>query len=219
MQLTTFKDLGDRGGSLTWAVHHEGHWWCNFAQYTDEKGKTFLAKLDTNWVEQARWSYPDQVLKRLGRDSISGGVWRGNELLVTGHHDPVLFRLTLPDAGNELAYVGEYQVPFSGQGIALDPKSGGMVGIIRGPLSPLIRDKNQIVFASPPRLTQIDENVRHVQREAPASGYADPSAAPVSVFEYPQSSVCCDLPDPCCECGIRRGIFGRCRARVAAHRK
>jgi hypothetical protein len=96
-----------------------------------------------------------------------------------------------------------------------------MVGIIRGPLSPVITGQNQIVFASPPRLTQIenieiDENVNHVQREAPASGYADHSAAPVSVFEYSPYSDWCVFFDPCCESGIRRGLFVRCRARVVA---
>ena len=56
MQLTTFKDFGDYGGSLTWAVFHEGHWWCNFARYSDENAKTFLARFivdeDDQWREQ-----------------------------------------------------------------------------------------------------------------------------------------------------------------------
>lgn len=214
MQLETFKDFGDDYvGSLTWVVRHNDHWWCNFARYKDKKAETFLAKFDMDWNEQARWTYPEQVLEGLGEFSISGGVWRENELLVTGHHEKVLFRLTLPEAGNELAYAGYYRVPFTGQGIAFDPKSGGMVGIIRSWLG-----QSQIVFASPPRLSQIEKNVKHVENEAPVSGNATQSASPVSVFESP-SSGCCDFFDPCCQRGIRRGWFVRCRARVVARRK
>ncbi len=34
MRLTTSKNFGNFGGSLTWAVRHDGHWWCNFATAT-----------------------------------------------------------------------------------------------------------------------------------------------------------------------------------------
>ncbi len=33
MELTTFHDLGQSDGSLTWVVRHDGKWWCCFAFY------------------------------------------------------------------------------------------------------------------------------------------------------------------------------------------
>lgn len=140
MQLTTFKDFGDFGGSLTWAVRHEGHWWCNFARYGDDNAKTVLVKLDDRWQEQGRWTYPAVVVRELGRYSLSGGVWRDGSLLVTGHDHPVLYRLQLPKDGNVLEFVEKQAAPFTGQGIAHDPKTGGLLGIDRG--------KRQVVFAT-----------------------------------------------------------------------
>jgi hypothetical protein len=139
MQLKVFKDFGDSGGSLTWALRRDGHWWCNFAHYGDANGRTFLVKYDPEWNELARWTYPDSVIRQLGRYSLSGGLWRGEDLLATGHDDPVLFRLRLPKSGTVLQFIDQQAAPFSGQGIALDPVSGGLIGIHRA--------KRQIVFA------------------------------------------------------------------------
>src|SRR5262249_55467648 len=138
---TTFKDFGDVGGSLTWVVYHEGHWWCNFARYGEENVKTALVKFDEQWREQGRWIYPMIVIRDLGRYSLSGGVWRDGSLLVTDHDNRVLYELRLPSAGNSLEFVRKCAVPFTGQGIAHDPKTGGMVGIDRA--------RRQVLFASP----------------------------------------------------------------------
>lgn len=143
MRLTTFKDFGNFGGSLTWAVQHEEHWWCNFARYGDDNAQTFLVKFNNDWREQGRWTYPDEVIRELGRMSLSGGLWRNGTLLVTGHDDPVLFQLRLPKTGNVLEFVGKQPAPFTGQGIAIDPKTGGLVGIQRS--------KKRVVFASDSR--------------------------------------------------------------------
>lgn len=139
MRLATFRDFGNFGGSLTWCIRRDGHWWCNFARYGDENGQTFLVKLDDDWKERGRWTYPPAVIRELGRYSLSGGVWQGDHLIVTGHDDPVVFELRLPEAGNVLDLVARKRVPFTGQGIAADPKTGGLVGIDRG--------KRRIVFA------------------------------------------------------------------------
>src|SRR5690606_26267224 len=101
----------------------------------------FLVRFDGNWQETGRWTYPSEVLRQLGRYSLSGGVWRDDALLVTGHDDPVLFRVRLPQAGNTLEYAGSQAVPFSGQGLAHDPVTGGLVGIRRS--------EKTIVLASP----------------------------------------------------------------------
>src|SRR4029453_243540 len=135
-----FKDFGNFGGSLTWAVRHDGHWWCNFARYGADNGQTFLVKLTGDWREVGRWTYPPEVIRDLGRNSLSGGLWQSDALLVTGHDDPVLFRLELPKEGTVLKFVGKESVPFTGQGFAIDPPTGGLVGIDRA--------KRQVVFAS-----------------------------------------------------------------------
>jgi hypothetical protein len=142
MQLTTYKDFGNFGGSLTWAVRHEGHWWCNFARYAADNAATFLVKFDDQWQDQARWTYPPEVIRELGRMSVSGGVWRDGSLLVTDHDHPVVYELKLPQEGGVLTFVGKHPAPFTGQGIALDPKTGGLVGINRA--------KRQIIFATQP---------------------------------------------------------------------
>jgi hypothetical protein len=131
MQLTTFKDFGNFGGSLTWAVFHEDHWWCNFARYGDDNAQTFLVKFKPNWEEVARYRYPPDLIRQLGRYSLSGGIWLDDELLVTGHDDPVLFRLRLPHKGSDIQLVRKEAIPFSGQGLAIDPATGGLIGIQR----------------------------------------------------------------------------------------
>ena len=158
MRLTTFKDFGNFGGSLTWAVNDGSHWWCNFARYGASNGETFLVKFDGEWRELARWTYPREVIAELGRYSLSGGVWRKGELLVTGHDDPVLFRLRLPREGGVLEFLGKQQIPFTGQGIASNPLTGGLVGIDRA--------KKQVLFASAPagngtRLRVLSYNIHH----------------------------------------------------------
>ena len=140
MRLSTFKDFGDFGGSLTWVVRHDGHWWCNFAHYGADNSRTFLVKFDDDWRERGRWTYPASVIRDLGQYSLSGGLWHGGDLLVTGHDDPVLFRLRLPEQGDVLEYLDRQRAPFTGQGIAHDPRTGGLVGINRS--------KRLVVFAA-----------------------------------------------------------------------
>jgi endonuclease/exonuclease/phosphatase family metal-dependent hydrolase len=160
MRLATFKDFANFGGSLTWAVRHAGHWWCNFARYGGDNGETFLVKFDDDWREVARWTYPPEVIRELGRNSLSGGLWQGGSLLVTGHDDPVLFRLQLPEEGTVLRLIEKHAIPFSGQGFALDPLTGGLVGIRRA--------RRQVVFAQlddasagPLRLRVLTYNIHH----------------------------------------------------------
>src|SRR4051812_24435772 len=80
-----YEDLGDAGGSMTWAVRREGHWWCNFARYGADNARTSLVKYDDSWRERGRWTYPPEIFRELHDYSFSGGVWRGDSLLVTGH--------------------------------------------------------------------------------------------------------------------------------------
>jgi len=51
MQLSTFKGFGNFGGSLTWAVLQDDHWWCNFARYGAGNTGTLLVKFDAEWED------------------------------------------------------------------------------------------------------------------------------------------------------------------------
>lgn len=142
MRLTTFHDFGQSAaGSLTWALRHADHWYCNFAHYDDQNHRTVLVKFTPDWQEVARWHYPETVLRDLGNYSISGAVLRDGDLLATGHDNRLLYRLRFPESGETLVHVATVAAPFTGQGIAADPVSGGLVGIDRG--------QRQIIFASP----------------------------------------------------------------------
>ena len=131
MKLSTFQDFGNYGGSLVWVVWHDDHWWCNFARYGDKNVETFLVRFNEGWIETGRWSYPQSVIDHLGNYSLSGGLWFRDELLVTGHDKQELYRLRLPASGTVLEFIGRENVPFTGQGIAVDFATGGLVGISR----------------------------------------------------------------------------------------
>jgi hypothetical protein len=140
MQLAVFRDFGQSPyGSLTWAVCEGDQWWCNFARYGADNHRTILVKYDKNWQVLETWTYPDSVVRDLGKASISGGIWHAGHLLVTGHDRQVLYRLKVPADGGVLQHLETVPAPFTGQGIAADPAGGGLIGIHRA--------KRQIVFA------------------------------------------------------------------------
>lgn len=140
MVVSTFKEFGDYRGSLTWAVRRpDGHWWCTFAHYGADNANTVLVELDENWKERGAWTYPPEVVRELGQMSISGGLWQGDTLLATGHDRKVIYRLRVPKQGSVLELIDTLPSPFPGQGIAVDEKSGGLVGIDRA--------KRQVIFA------------------------------------------------------------------------
>ncbi len=143
MRLETFHDFGSYGGSLTWAVRRGGHWWANFARYGDDNAKTFLVKFDDHWREQARWTYPPEVIQRIGKYSLSGGLWWGDLLLATDHDHGRLYALRLPESGSTLKFAGTQTAPFTGQGIAYDPVTHGLIGINRA--------QRLLILAAPPK--------------------------------------------------------------------
>lgn len=139
MTLAAFKDFGASDGSLTWAVFDQGSWWCNFAYYGEDNSKTYLARFDGDWREIQRWTYPADALKAFDKHSASCGIWRDERLLVTGHDKREIYVLEAPEGETELRYVATLPAPFTGQGFAADPATGGLVGIDRA--------RRQIVFA------------------------------------------------------------------------
>ena len=156
LELTTYHDFGDAGGSLTWCLRHADAWWCNFAYYGSDNHRTYLARFDDDWRETGRWNYPREVISQLGRYSISGGVFRAGDLLVTGHDDPVLYRLRVPESGTALTFVQSEPAPFTGQGIALDPITGGLVGIHRAKREILLAESS-----NPRQLKVLTYNIHH----------------------------------------------------------
>jgi hypothetical protein len=142
MQITTFKEFGNFGGSLTWVVRQREYWWCFFARYGKNKGESFLVKFDADWREQKRWTLPPDLVRDLGQfSSLSGGLWHAGSLLATDHDHRVLYRLRVPAEGDQLVLVEKQSAPFPGQGIAADPKTGGLVGVDRA--------KHEVLFAVP----------------------------------------------------------------------
>ncbi|PQO28736.1 endonuclease [Blastopirellula marina] len=146
MQLSDFHDFGHSPhGSLTVAVFKEDAWWCVFAVYgKEDNARTVLVKFDPQWEEQGVWKFPASVVSDLGSSSISGGIWQGDEFLATGHDKKVLYRLKLPEAGSVLLHLATCETPFPGQGIAIDPPTGGLVGIHR--------KNRQVLFAEPAKI-------------------------------------------------------------------
>lgn len=139
MELDVFRHFEDREGSLTWAVRYDGAWWCNFAFYDEENHKSYLARFDDQWQEQARWIYPTELIEKLGRHSLSGGLWYDGDLLATDHDNYVLYHLNVPPQGDKLELIDIQPAPFAGQGIAHDPATGGLLGVVR--------KKKLVVFA------------------------------------------------------------------------
>jgi hypothetical protein len=140
MQLETYKDFGESDGSLVWLIRRDDVWWCNFAFYGDENAKTYLVRYENDWQPTGHWTYPAEMQRAMGKFSISGGVWHNDDLLVTDHDSRTLYHLRLPAEGTVLTYIGEISAPFTGQGIAADPVTGGLIGINRG--------KRQLIFAT-----------------------------------------------------------------------
>jgi hypothetical protein len=131
-KLTIFHDFKNPPGSLVWNIHDGKNWWCCFAHYQDANAKTILIKMTDEFKELQRWTFPKTVVDDWDKMSASGGIWDGETLLVSHHHYKVLYRLKVPKDGKELELVEALECPFPGQGIARDPKTGGLVGIDRG---------------------------------------------------------------------------------------
>lgn len=131
MALTRWREFGDYGGSLTWIVRRGNRWLCNFAKYGDQNKDSFLVEFDNRFKEKRRWSYPSELIDKLGKYSLSGGVWFRGELLVTGHDAEEVYALSFPRTGPILEYVETRGIAFTGQGFAVDKASKGLVGISR----------------------------------------------------------------------------------------
>ncbi len=132
MKLEIFQTFADPPGSLTWAVRRGEAWWCCFAHYGKDNSKTVLVEFGPGWKELGRWTFPAALITDWGGSSLSGGIWHGDDLLATGHDKKVIYRLRLPKQGAVVEVAEAIPSPFPGQGIAIDAKTGNLVGIDRG---------------------------------------------------------------------------------------
>jgi hypothetical protein len=132
MKLEVFHTFDDPPGSLTWAVRKGDDWWCHFAHYGKANDRSLLIRYDARWKETGRWTYPKELVAEWGTYSLSGGIWQGDDLLGTGHDRKVIYRMRLPKEGKTVQLIEVIRTPFPGQGIAADPKTGGLIGIDRG---------------------------------------------------------------------------------------
>ena len=129
LKLRRVRALVDGPGSLTWFDWHDGSWWAGFANYDGRGGApgrdhraTMLVRYSADFVEQARWRFPDVVLDRFAPRSSSGGAWGDDGLLyVTGHDRPELYALRVPSRGGTLELVATIETPTGGQAIGWQP--------------------------------------------------------------------------------------------------
>lgn len=131
MKLTVHHTFADPPGSVTWALPKGDECWCCFAHYGEENKNTVLVRYDAKWKELGRWTFPPELVKDWDRNSLSGGIWDDGTILATGHDKKVIYRLKVPEKGDRVEWVATHRSPFPGQGIANDPKTGGLVGIDR----------------------------------------------------------------------------------------
>jgi hypothetical protein len=121
--------FGIYAGSATWVDFREGFRYVTFAHYkgpNDEPGRdphwTTLVQFDSEWRRRQAWTYPEEVVSRLGQMSISGGVFAPDgRLFCTGHDNPELYILRLPEGGSTLVLEDTIPTTIHGQGISLDP--------------------------------------------------------------------------------------------------
>jgi hypothetical protein len=120
------KNFGQYDGAAGWVVFEKGSWWVLFAHYTGaqaEPGRssadTRLDKFDVNWNRLASYTFPKQIIEKITPKSISGGAFgKDSYLYCTGHDEPEIYKLKIPETGNELQYISEIEAPCEGQGIA-----------------------------------------------------------------------------------------------------
>lgn len=144
----TLKHVGTHSfaidrGSLTWIDYRDGVWWGAFANYNrvfdrsplayGNKYNTQIVRFDAGWRVAEAWVLPPELLEKFGDMSNSGGSWGPDgRLWITGHDEPEVYALELPEAGSVLRWVGTASLDIAGQGIAWDRTQPGVIwGVVR----------------------------------------------------------------------------------------
>lgn len=116
-------------GSCTWIDRVEDYWYAMFVHYENyaqegNKGVAYtsLLQFDSSWRRISGWTLPDSLIKRLKPLSISGGIMlTDSTMLLSPHHYEELYEMQIPNMGTELIWKKTIDVPFQGQGFAVDP--------------------------------------------------------------------------------------------------
>lgn len=133
--------LGIESGSCTWVVRGDNCWYVGFAHY-DRSGAgaggevlkdnswTQFVQYDNDWHRVQGWILPKALLEQLHPNSVSGCLFLDGKFYCTGHDATKLFVLEFPPYGMRLVLSDEIDIPFHGQGIAIDGQ-GNLWGIDR----------------------------------------------------------------------------------------
>jgi hypothetical protein len=132
MQHIESHSFGVMLGSFTWLDRYNGSWWGAFANYDivqrgmiepyGETRNTVMVQFDDDFEVLQSWSLPAEILRRMSPMSNSGGSWGSDGYLyLSGHDDPEIYVMALPEAGSELDWLATVRLPgLNGQGIAWD---------------------------------------------------------------------------------------------------
>lgn len=158
MQHIDSHNLGVMLGSFTWLDRYNGSWWGTFANYDivqrgmeEPYGKTtntVMVQFDDDFQVLESWSLPAEILRRMSPMSNSGGSWGSDGYLyLSGHDDPELYVMALPETGSELDWLATVRLPgLNGQGIAWDRSIAG------GHLWAILRSTRQVLKIEMPVL-------------------------------------------------------------------
>ena len=150
--------FGIKLGSFTWLDRYNGYWWGAFANYSRVQkhqplpyGHTYrtqVVKMDDAFRILEAWTFPDELLHRFDPMSNSGGSWGPDgRLYVTGHDQPEVYVMELPQAGSLLRWVATVRASgIEGQGIAWERGGDGPT------LWGILRRERQVVQLSVPLL-------------------------------------------------------------------
>lgn len=123
------QSFGIRWGSLTWVDFHEGSWYACFAHYGNRAAEpnrdpswSQLVQFSEDFTFRQGFTFPASLVERFDRYSSSGGAFGPDgRLYVTGHDNPELYVLELPEFGSELVWVDVIPFPSEGQAFSFDP--------------------------------------------------------------------------------------------------
>jgi len=133
--------LGIESGSCTWVVRGDDCWYLGFAHYDRSGGGaggevlkdaswTQIVRYDNEWRRTQAWILPKGLVDQLRPNSISGCLYVNGKFYCTGHDATQVFILEFPPYGMRMKLTGTIEIPFKGQGIALDDE-GFLWGIDR----------------------------------------------------------------------------------------
>jgi hypothetical protein len=113
-----------------------------------ETSNTVMVQFDDDFQVLHSWTLPAEILRRMSPMSNSGGSWGPDGLLyLSGHDDPEVYVMALPEDGSELDWLATIRIPgLNGQGIAWDRSDDGRY------LWAILRSTRQVLKIEMPKL-------------------------------------------------------------------